>query len=263
MGRCFMARKQFREFIALKKEKETRAKEDSAGSSKPTALCLLAVGAGSAPVVQGRVVSGGGGGGEGALWRKMQLMNARLTLMNAQTTRLLTSISVRKWHLEKEFPPMAKAIQMRSEYSDLVKGRGDHGEGPPDWRVWAGVTTACISMHEQLTAQKMDEEEPCRGVAGVQSANYRVLTEHAAGILSLDMLSRVIVARTVKAHNGAFKKLQIATHANLEKVVEAMSSMFALNGYREKTGQDARGGLEREIEDLIKKLEKGGGTGKK
>lgn len=113
--------------------------------------------------------------------------------------------------------------------------------GPVHAHVWAAVV-------KEVVSHPIAEEEK-----KVLQKRFEEIT--AAGSTAADVASQVRVARFKKAWDKKTMKLHLAAQQSLEPVLDALEKALVATGGKRKHGQARRGGLERQLQEMLDALQ--------
>lgn len=132
--------------------------------------------------------------------------------------------------------------QAAKRYAEQTKGKSDHNLGVPAAHVWGAL---CVKAHELLP----------------QGESKETLSAHIEAISTPISLSHtVLICKFSKCYDRGQIKLQICTVPELKPVTDVLFSVLVTEGAVEKAGQAPRGGLEREIQEILDTLQGSSGA---
>mmetsp|Transcript_55373 Transcript_55373/g.161637 ORF Transcript_55373/g.161637 Transcript_55373/m.161637 type:complete len:296 (-) Transcript_55373:238-1125(-) len=172
---------------------------------------------------------------------KLTILQAKQTLINTQRLRMLEGIIVRTWVV-----PVANVFHQvgsaaRKVYGERVANNPGHSEGQPDHHVWRALVQHAIQVSSAEDKQELERHWSTADAEKVQRM--------------------VLLCQFTKAFKSGEKKLEMTFHPMIDASTgDAFSRALATTGVKEKPGRAPRGGIERELEELITSL---GGFGQR
>ena len=110
--------------------------------------------------------------------------------------------------------------------------------GEPHVHVWGAFVNAALEDKE------------------TSEADMDILNRHATENPDpANLCAKVFVCKIKKAYNRDTVKVHFAVHKDVETIVEVLARRLLAAGGREKRGQPPQGGLKREVQAMVEKLE--------
>ena len=160
--------------------------------------------------------------------REMQAAVLRTYLVPRDEVFATAGLDAAKAHMEK-----AKAAEGNSRKMEEM--------GPVHVHVWAAIVKVAVDY-----VAKEDDKT-------VLQQHFETITK--AGSTAAEVAFHVHVARFKKAWDKKTMKLHLATHASLEPVLDSLDKALLATGGKRKSGQAPRGGLERQLQEMLDALQ--------
>jgi len=180
-----------------------------------------------------------GGGNRAENLEKLQIASAKQTLMSCQRIRMLLAVCIRTWIIPTDDPVLKAGMEERTAYSKRVESnKKNHNEGQPDHHVWRGIVMAL------------------RQQCGAGTEEAKTMEAYWATASQEVVKNGVRVCQTSKAFKSSERRFELhVTDPQHEGVVCVLKAYWAQKGYVEKQGQAPKGGLERDLEELLHKID--------
>lgn len=171
---------------------------------------------------------------------------AKLCLKNSLEIREMQAAVLRTYLVPREEAFATAGLDAARAHMEKVKDAKGNAKklddlGPVHAHVWAAVVKEAVS-------HPIAEEDK-----KVLQKHFEEIT--AAGSTAADVASQVHVARFKKAWDKKTMKLHLAAQQSLEPVLDALEKALVATGGKRKHGQAPRGGLERQLQEMLDALQ--------
>ncbi|CAE8729019.1 unnamed protein product [Polarella glacialis] len=179
-------------------------------------------------------------GNDKTVMRALHLI-ARLSLKNALEVRELQAAVFHTYTVPKSNPYIQAALEATKVYAEKAKaskdGTGQHPPGEPHVHAWAAMLRVAL-------------EDPA-----LNSDDKQCIEAHRSAATDPEMMSHVVyVSKLRKAFDKDMMKLFFSTHADAEGALKALSKGLVSKGAKQQFGHAPRGGLEREVQEVVDQL---------
>ena len=171
---------------------------------------------------------------------------AKLCLKNSLEIREMQAAVLRTYLVPRDEAFATAGLDAARAHMEKVKDAKGNAKkldelGPVHAHVWAAVVKEAVS-------HPIAEEDK-----KVLQKHFEEIT--AAGSTAADVASQVHVARFKKAWDKKTMKLHLAAQQSLEPVLDALEKALVATGGKRKHGQAPRGGLERQLQEMLDALQ--------